>query len=111
MLTGSPPWTEYGTDASTIMQVIQTTRKPPKLPTGISEVCEDFLKYCFIMSSKKRPTIDELSKHPFVVMSDQESRKSSMTSQHLVASVATSLRMFQKNEMTNHSPTSMANID
>ena len=57
MLTGKPPWTEYGLDATTIMQVIESTKEPPLFPEGISEMCDDFLKYCFRFNVKKRPTI------------------------------------------------------
>mmetsp|Transcript_25832 Transcript_25832/g.32148 ORF Transcript_25832/g.32148 Transcript_25832/m.32148 type:complete len:99 (+) Transcript_25832:1028-1324(+) len=72
MLSGKPPWIQYGADAATIMQVIATTRRPPQLPSGISDECTDFLKYCLIMDATKRVTVEELFAHPFVmtVMTD-----------------------------------------
>lgn len=52
------------------MQVISETAKPPRLPGGITEECHDFLKYCFIVDSAERVTIDELFTHPFVMFND-----------------------------------------
>lgn len=72
MITGQPPWIQYGTDAHRIMQVIGSTTKAPRLPTGITEECSDFLRYCFIVDIAKRVTIDELFTHPFVMISDAE---------------------------------------
>jgi serine/threonine protein kinase len=32
MLSGRPPWSEYGKDAFTILKVIRNAKKPPNLP-------------------------------------------------------------------------------
>ena len=71
MLTGQPPWIQYGKNASQIMQVIKTHNRPPTFPPNISEECRDFLKYCFEIDVVKRVTIEELFDHPFVFMIDQ----------------------------------------
>lgn len=60
MVSGRPPWSQFGADAASIMQVIANTRRPPQFPNGISEECKDFLKYCFILDVTKRVTVDEL---------------------------------------------------
>lgn len=36
MLTSKPPWSEYGNDARTIMNVIKNTKIHPTYPSGIS---------------------------------------------------------------------------
>lgn len=70
MVTGKPPWIEYGTDAASIMQVIANTKRSPQFPTGVTDECRDFLKYCFILETAKRVTVEELFQHPFVMISD-----------------------------------------
>jgi serine/threonine protein kinase len=90
MITGQPPWIQHGVDAKRIMQVIKTSGKPPSFPTGITDVCRDFLKYCFILDINKRVSIDELFHHPFVMINDLETiQKSQATSSHLVNSLTT----------------------
>lgn len=119
MVTGRPPWIQYGNDAARIMQVIKNTKKPPQFPTGITEVCRDFLKYCFIMDANKRVTVEELFTHPFVMLADSEVKKSQATSSHLVNSLNAfgphnfeinhSMNTNMKNNLT--SPTSLSQID
>ena len=70
------------------MSVIAKTKKPPVFPAGITEVCSDFLKYCFIMDVTRRVTIEELFQHPFVMIADQETiKKSHATSSQMVTSL------------------------
>lgn len=76
MLTGKPPWIEYGKNASEIMQVIKTQTRPPTFPENISDECRDFLKYCFIIEVPKRVIVTELSTHPFVMVADPDTIKS-----------------------------------
>lgn len=47
MLTSKPPWSEYGKDAKTIMDLIKNSNSPPPYPKNISEECKDFLDHCF----------------------------------------------------------------
>jgi serine/threonine protein kinase len=36
MLTSKPPWSEYGNDAKTIMNLIKNTKIHPTYPSGIT---------------------------------------------------------------------------
>jgi serine/threonine protein kinase len=36
MLTSKPPWSEYGKDSKTVMNIISMSGKPPKYPDKIS---------------------------------------------------------------------------
>ena len=81
MVSGRPPWVQFGADARTIMQTIATTKRPPQVPVGISDECRDFLKYCLILDATKRVTVEELFSHPFVMIADSETfRRSQVTS-------------------------------
>ena len=53
-------------------------------------MCEDFLKYCLHPNIARRATVEELFEHPFVKVSDQETKKSQATSSHLVNSLTAS---------------------
>lgn len=77
MLTSKPPWSEYGNDARTIMNLIMNTKIHPTYPSGISPGkylncsyifidCMDFLDLCFEISPSRRPTAFEFLQHPFV---------------------------------------------
>lgn len=67
MLTGKPPWSQYGKDAKKIMNIIEVSGTPPPYPEGISTVCKEFLDMCFIRDWRGRPLAKEfLDFHPFV---------------------------------------------
>lgn len=36
MLTGRPPWTEFGSNPKQILRKIRDTKQPPSFPAGIS---------------------------------------------------------------------------
>lgn len=47
MLTAKPPWSDIGSDARGIMNMIKNTKVPPNFPPNISEECRRFLQLCF----------------------------------------------------------------
>uniref|UniRef100_A0A8C5WH74 Mitogen-activated protein kinase kinase kinase 2 n=1 Tax=Leptobrachium leishanense TaxID=445787 RepID=A0A8C5WH74_9ANUR len=66
MLTEKPPWAEYEAMAAIFKIATQPTK--PKIPDTVSDFCRDFMKLIFV-EEKRRPTADELLKHPFVIHS------------------------------------------
>lgn len=63
MLTEKPPWAEYEAMAAIFKIATQPTK--PKLPDSVSDSCRDFMKQIFV-EEKRRPTAEELLRHPFV---------------------------------------------
>ncbi|XP_032093022.1 mitogen-activated protein kinase kinase kinase 3-like [Thamnophis elegans] len=63
MLTEKPPWAEYEAMAAIFKIATQPTK--PQLPDGVSEYCRNFLKLIFV-EEKRRPTAEDLLRHPFV---------------------------------------------
>ncbi|XP_073486132.1 mitogen-activated protein kinase kinase kinase 3-like isoform X2 [Aquarana catesbeiana] len=63
MLTEKPPWAEYEAMAAIFKIATQPTK--PRLPDNVSDSCRDFMKVIFV-EEKKRPTAEELLRHPFV---------------------------------------------
>ena len=72
MVTGKPPWTEFGSDADTIMAVIEHASAPPPIPAALDQIGTNFVSYCLQLDPSKRPDVSVLLKHPFV---DPVSRK------------------------------------
>lgn len=92
MLTGTPPWTEFGTDPKTVMRSIKKVTEPPTLPEGLSKDCQDFLNYCFTIESLYRPSAEEMKNHPFVLIKDKTEYETSLaTSRQFVAQSLQSL--------------------
>lgn len=63
MLTEKPPWAEFEAMAAIFKIATQPTN--PQLPDGVSSCCRNFLKQIFV-EEKRRPTAEELLRHPFV---------------------------------------------
>ncbi|KAM4705191.1 mitogen-activated protein kinase kinase kinase 3-like [Rhinophrynus dorsalis] len=63
MLTEKPPWAEYEAMAAIFKIATQPTK--PRLPDSVSDSCRDFMKKIFV-EEKRRPTAEELLRHPFV---------------------------------------------
>ncbi|OCT75448.1 hypothetical protein XELAEV_18030628mg [Xenopus laevis] len=63
MLTEKPPWSEYEAMAAIFKIATQPTK--PRLPDNVSDACRDFMKQIFV-EEKRRPTAEELLRHPFV---------------------------------------------
>ncbi|KAG8138714.1 hypothetical protein E2320_001503, partial [Naja naja] len=66
MLNEKPPWAEYEAMAAIFKIATQPTK--PQLPDGVSEYCRNFLKLIFV-EEKRRPTAEDLLRHPFVSFS------------------------------------------
>ncbi|NXG51449.1 M3K3 kinase, partial [Psilopogon haemacephalus] len=62
MLTEKPPWAEFEAMAAIFKIATQPTN--PQLPDGVSNCCRNFLKQIFV-EEKRRPTAEELLRHPF----------------------------------------------
>lgn len=63
MLTEKPPWAEFEAMAAIFKIATQPTN--PQLPDGVSSSCRNFLKQIFV-EEKRRPTAEDLLRHPFV---------------------------------------------
>ncbi|XP_075444050.1 mitogen-activated protein kinase kinase kinase 2-like isoform X3 [Ascaphus truei] len=63
MLTEKPPWAEYEAMAAIFKIATQPTK--PSLPDNVSDYCRDLIKQIFV-EEKRRPTAEELLRHPFV---------------------------------------------
>uniref|UniRef100_A0A8D0G3C7 Mitogen-activated protein kinase kinase kinase 3-like n=1 Tax=Sphenodon punctatus TaxID=8508 RepID=A0A8D0G3C7_SPHPU len=63
MLTEKPPWAEFEAMAAIFKIATQPTK--PQLPDGVSDYCRNFLKQIFV-EEKRRPTAEDLLRHPFV---------------------------------------------
>ncbi|NWX84543.1 M3K3 kinase, partial [Nothoprocta pentlandii] len=62
MLTEKPPWAEFEAMAAIFKIATQPTN--PQLPDGVSNCCRNFLKQIFV-EEKRRPTAEDLLRHPF----------------------------------------------
>ncbi|XP_063685556.1 ankyrin repeat domain-containing protein 12-like isoform X2 [Bolinopsis microptera] len=63
MLSGHPPWHTLPTMAA-IYKI--GTGRLPAYPDNASDYCIDFMKACFIVDTKERPSAEELLKHEFI---------------------------------------------
>ncbi|XP_068092041.1 mitogen-activated protein kinase kinase kinase 3-like isoform X5 [Hyperolius riggenbachi] len=63
MLTEKPPWSEFEAMAAIFKIATQPTK--PRLPDNVTDSCRDFMKVIFV-EEKRRPTAEELLRHPFV---------------------------------------------
>ncbi|NXL13395.1 M3K3 kinase, partial [Setophaga kirtlandii] len=62
MLTEKPPWAEFEAMAAIFKIATQPTN--PQLPDSVSSSCRNFLKQIFV-EEKRRPTAEDLLRHPF----------------------------------------------
>ncbi|NWY41774.1 M3K3 kinase, partial [Sylvia atricapilla] len=62
MLTEKPPWAEFEAMAAIFKIATQPTN--PQLPDSVSSCCRNFLKQIFV-EEKRRPTAEDLLRHPF----------------------------------------------
>ncbi|KAL5267684.1 hypothetical protein ACHWQZ_G004656 [Mnemiopsis leidyi] len=63
MLSGHPPWHTLPTMAA-IYKI--GTGRLPAYPDNASDYCIDFMKACFIVDTKDRPSAEDLLKHEFI---------------------------------------------
>lgn len=76
MLTGAEPWNEFLGDTRAILKNLKITKKPPTLPTNITDDWKDFLDVCLKLDPWERPTVDTLLEHPFLTMSEKDIKES-----------------------------------
>ena len=67
MITGNAPWSNYKFDnpIAAIMK-IGLSDELPEIPKEISKDLKDFVKVCLVRDQKKRASVEELKKHPFL---------------------------------------------
>lgn len=65
MFTGKPPWVDMSNPLA-IMVAIARDGSVPQLPDGLSDDGRSFLQLCLTRDPSKRPTAEDLLKHPFV---------------------------------------------
>ncbi|KAH9580055.1 Protein kinase domain [Trypanosoma melophagium] len=63
---GLPPWRERFENVYSVMFYVGSTDNIPDIPEDTSEACRDFLNLCFQRDTTKRPSSDELLKHPWL---------------------------------------------
>ncbi|ORC90754.1 protein kinase-like protein [Trypanosoma theileri] len=71
---GLPPWREEFENVYSAMYYVGSTDSIPSIPEDTSECCRDFLKLCFQRDTTKRPSSDELLKHPWLSYIDQSAK-------------------------------------
>ena len=65
------PWLfAKGTTAFAVLYAIGAATRPPKPPTHLSPVAQDFISACLQIDRTRRATVDELLHHPFLVNDD-----------------------------------------
>lgn len=68
MLTGRPPWPSKTSAPAAIMMIASATGMPTEIPTEeATPGCLDFMKQCFTRDAEKRPTVNDLLKHPWIL--------------------------------------------
>ncbi|EPY25404.1 protein kinase [Angomonas deanei] len=68
MLTGKPPWPSKANAPSAIMMIATSTGMPTEIPEKeATPGCLDFMKCCFEREPDKRPTVEELLQHPWIL--------------------------------------------
>jgi serine/threonine protein kinase len=65
MLSGKAPWSQETTSASEVLRMIRSG-KVPKIPSGLSSTCLDFISKCLEVNPSFRPSASELLKHDFL---------------------------------------------
>ena len=65
MFTGQHPWPQLENTWAAMFFIAKTTSGPP-LPESASDVAKDFLRACFVLDPKGRPTASQLLQHAFV---------------------------------------------
>lgn len=65
MLTGEPPWPTLDTPAAVMFQ-IASTKKPPPIPSDLSNCCRHFISLCLQRSPEKRSSVKNLLQHSYI---------------------------------------------
>ena len=64
MVTAKHPWLGLSTYRELCLAIVE--QKLPKIPSGLSGKCRNFLESCFVYDRKYRPGAQTLLKHPFI---------------------------------------------
>ncbi|RNF26134.1 putative protein kinase, putative,serine/threonine-protein kinase [Trypanosoma conorhini] len=68
MLTGKPPWPSQVNAPAAIMMIAQATDGPTEIPEAeATPGCLDFMRRCFVRDPGRRPTVEELMQHPWIL--------------------------------------------
>jgi serine/threonine protein kinase len=66
MLTGKPPWPEFNSMWAAVFHIANSTGPPSQLPKDISPELSDFLAQTFERDPARRPSAEQLLKHPYL---------------------------------------------
>lgn len=66
MLTGKPPWPESNSMWAAVYKIANSTGMPTEIPDNLDPELNDMLLQCFERDPRKRPTAEELLRHPFL---------------------------------------------
>ncbi|RNF11313.1 putative protein kinase-like protein [Trypanosoma rangeli] len=69
---GVPPWRKEFDNVVSMLYLVGNTDVMLTIPEGSSELCRDFLKKCLERDTTKRPSAEELLKHPWLGLPGEE---------------------------------------
>jgi serine/threonine protein kinase len=64
MLTAVPPWANLTKNSREVLQLIASGS--PRVPTTVSEECQEFISLCLKTDASQRPTAKQLLEHRFI---------------------------------------------
>eukprot|EP00744_Colponema_vietnamica_P004893 GILI01007245.1.p1 GENE.GILI01007245.1~~GILI01007245.1.p1 ORF type:complete len:945 (+),score=189.72 GILI01007245.1:317-3151(+) len=75
------PWVfAPGTSAFAVLYAIGAASRPPQPPQHLSATARDFISKCLMLDPSKRPTVDELLRHPFLTQPSHHTHSPSSSS-------------------------------
>ena len=106
MLQGEPPY--FGLPSVSACFKMVEDEHPP-YPENLSEEVEDFLVKCFVKDPKKRATANQLLKHPWIVMHQNDNEDDDDNDDEEVRSPMKKSQNSDKNSLKNSGSNNSSN--